>query len=103
FINQSIAPNPVDGYAYPDGVFSPPNYIGAGQAFIDNGVYNLGVRPIDNDIGRGGPDPFGWPLSLAELLLKNLGGPDVVPGTAISTFDSSLGTEGGLFELSAQD
>ncbi|MEP6995258.1 MAG: hypothetical protein ABI968_12100, partial [Acidobacteriota bacterium] len=46
FINQSIAPNPTNGIAYPDGVFNPPSYIGAGQAFIDNGVYNLGVRPI---------------------------------------------------------
>ena len=38
-------PQPADGYAYPDGVFKPPTYIGAGQAFIDNGVYNIGVRP----------------------------------------------------------
>src|SRR4029078_8530654 len=54
FINQSIAPHPDDGLAYPDGVFNPPSYKGAGQAFIDNGVYNIGVRPIDNDLGRGG-------------------------------------------------
>ncbi len=103
FINQSIAPNPVDGLAYPDGVFNPPSYIGAGQAFIDNGVYNLGVTPINNDIGRGGPDPFGWPLSLATLLLKNLGGPGFEPGNAMTTFNPSLGPEGGLFALSAQD
>ena len=103
FINQSIVPNPTDGYAYPDGVFNPPTYIGAGQAFIDNGVYNIGVRPIDNDLGRGGPDPFGWPLSISTLLMKNLGGPAFTPGTAMSTFDPSLGPEGGLFEESAQD
>lgn len=103
FINQSIAPNPVNGLAYPDGVFNPPSYIGAGQAFIDNGVYNLGVTPINNDIGRGGTDAFGWPLSLATLLLKNLGGPGFEPGNAMTTFNPSLGPEGGLFALSAQD
>jgi cytochrome c peroxidase len=113
FINQSIAPNPINGLAYPDGVFNPlgadgiagtaDDYIGAGQAFIDNGVYNIGVRPISEDIGRGGPDPFGWPLSLATLLLKNLGGVGVQPGQPLATFNPSLGVEGGLFEESAQD
>lgn len=113
FMNQSIAPNPADGYAYPDGVFNPlgadgisgtaDDYKGAGQAYIDNGVYNLGVRPIGNDIGRGGPDAFGWPLSLAEMLLKNLGGTDFQPGNPMMTFDPDLGPEGGLFEESAQD
>jgi len=103
FINQSIVPNPVDGIAYPDGVFNPPTYVGAGQAFIDNGVYNIGVRPINNDIGRGGPDAFGWPLSISTLLMKNLGGPAFAPGTPMATFDPSLGPEGGLFEESAQD
>ena len=43
-------------------------------AFGDQGVYNIGVRPIGDDIGRGGVDPFGWPLSLAALTLKNIGG-----------------------------
>jgi hypothetical protein len=103
FINQSIAPSPVDGYAYPDGVFNPPTYIGAGQSFIDNGVYNIGVRPIGNDPGRGATDAFGWPLSLATLTMKNLGGPGFQPGTAMATFDASLGPEGGLFEESSQD
>jgi cytochrome c peroxidase len=127
FINQSIAPNPVDGLAWPDGVFNPlgddglagtaDDYKGAGQAFIDNGVYNIGVRPIGNDIGRGGDDAFGWPLSIASLLLKNLGGtayePNVpanpltgAPGRGsgpMTTFNPSLGPEGGLFEESAQD
>jgi hypothetical protein len=109
FINQSIAPNPLNGIAYPDGLLKPdgsvnsPNFYGAGQAFIDNGVYNLGVRPIGNDIGRGGNDAFGWPLSLATLMLKNLGGQDFEPGNPMMTFDPDLGAEGGLFEESAQD
>ena len=35
--------------------------------------------PITEDIGRGGNDAFGWPLSLAALALKNIGGPDFEP------------------------
>jgi cytochrome c peroxidase len=48
-------------------------------AFGDQGVYNIGLRPIDEDVGRGGLDPFGWPLSLAALTLKNIGGADFEP------------------------
>lgn len=51
-----------------------------GQALFDNGVYNIGVTPIANDVSRGGNDAFGWPLSLAVLALKNLGGLDYHPG-----------------------
>lgn len=28
-------------------------------AIYDNGFYNIGVRPTDDDLGRGGSDPFG--------------------------------------------
>jgi hypothetical protein len=48
-------------------------------AFGDQGVYNIGVRPFTDDIGRGGNDPFGWPLSLSALTLKNIGGVDFEP------------------------
>ncbi|MDP1990543.1 MAG: cytochrome c peroxidase [Syntrophales bacterium] len=48
-------------------------------AFGDQGIYNIGVRPIANDIGRGGLDAFGWTLSLAALSLKNIGGPAFEP------------------------
>jgi hypothetical protein len=48
-------------------------------AFGDQGVYNIGLRPISEDIGRGGDDPFGWPLSLSALTLKNIGGPAFEP------------------------
>jgi len=51
-----------------------------GQALLDNGMYNLGIRPIDNDLGRGDRDPFGWPMSLSYLALKNLGGVGYSPG-----------------------
>ncbi len=114
-INQSIVPNPTDGLSYPDGLLNPlgtfnpdgrivdARYFGAGQSFFDNGVYNLGVRPIVEDIGRGGTDAFGWPLSLATLMLKNLGGPAQEPGTPLATFDPSLGVTGGLYFETTQD
>lgn len=80
-------------------------------AFQDNGVYNIGVRPTAEDIMRGGPDPFGWPLSLAALAMKNLGGPDYEPcddsgdaaadpdGCAITNVGPASGPNG-LFEES---
>ena len=43
-------------------------------AFGDQGVYNIGLRPIVNDFGRGETDPFGWPLSRAALTLINIAG-----------------------------
>ncbi len=99
-INQSLVPDPATGLAFPDGA-----------AFIDNGVYNLGVRPIAEDVGRGGTDAFGWPLSLSALMLKNLGGPDYEPGVPLPTFDPAVvdpaspyaGRGGGLFGPTAQD
>lgn len=36
-------------------------------AAYDNGFYNIGVRPTREDIGVGGTDPFGNPLSEARL------------------------------------
>ena len=90
-----------------------------GQALFDNGVYNIGVTPIGNDIGRGGNDAFGWPLSLSALALKNLGGVDYTPGGHVAAngfalppppgiplpnFDPSIDpTGGGLFATTAQD
>jgi len=48
-------------------------------AFGDQGIYNIGLRPSSDDIGRGANDAFGWPLSLAALTLKNIGGPNFEP------------------------
>jgi hypothetical protein len=67
----------VFGNPIPGGVFGG---FPQGQALFDNGVYNIGVRPIAEDVGRGGLDPWGWPLSLSYLALKNLGGVDYSPG-----------------------
>ncbi|MBL9133023.1 MAG: hypothetical protein JNG86_17570 [Verrucomicrobiaceae bacterium] len=38
-----------------------------GVAVYDNGFYNIGVRPTQEDIGVGGKDPFGFPLSESRL------------------------------------
>jgi len=85
---------------------SPP----AGASFVDKGMYNIGVRPINDDALRGGNDGFGWPLSLAHLTMKNLGGTGFVPGSTIPTFDpagdpacSPNCTTGGLFARTGQD
>jgi cytochrome c peroxidase len=100
FVDQSIVPSPADGLAYPGGLRNPngtavgndgvtriptsvpgdSRYAGADASFLDNGIYNLGVRPIAEDLGRGGNDPFGWPLSISTLMMKNLAGPDFSPG-----------------------
>ena len=73
-------------------------------------MYNISVRPFDEDLLRGGNDGFGWPLSLATLGLKNLGGLQMVSGTRLPTFDPSASTAcaprcttGGLFAATAQD
>lgn len=39
-----------------------------GQAVYDNGFYNIGVRPTSDDIGVGGSDPFGYPLSETRMV-----------------------------------
>lgn len=90
-----------------------------GQALFDNGMYNIGVRPISEDVSRGGTDAFGWPLSLSYLALKNLGGLDYTPGgddpangfalppapgNPLPNFDPAIDpTSGGLFEFTSQD
>jgi cytochrome c peroxidase len=110
------------------GAGTPVPFTGFGGAFLDNGVYNIGVRPCVadqthvtgacEDTGRGNTDPFGWPLSLAALMLKNYGGPGQDPGVPIAQFDPNDNgangradadpcapycATGGLFELSKQD
>ena len=38
-----------------------------GVAVYDNGFYNIGVRPTQDDLGVGGQDPFGNPLSFTKF------------------------------------
>jgi len=45
-------------------------------ALYDNGFYNIGVRPTGDDLGIGGADPFGNPLSFArQVKLQAAGQP----------------------------
>jgi cytochrome c peroxidase len=43
-----------------------------GPALYDNGFYNIGVRPTAEDIGVGGTDPFGNPLSFTNQYINQL-------------------------------
>ena len=54
-----------------NGVMNPP-------ALYDNGFYNIGVTPTVADIGRGGTDPFGNPLSFTRQYVDVLQGRDTV-------------------------
>ncbi len=121
-IHSDLGTGPVAGAGV------PVPFTGFGGAFLDNGVYNIGVRPCVadqthvtgacEDLGRGNTDPFGWPLSFAALLMKNFGGPAQQPGVAIAQFnpsDNNAGTRGdaqacapycssgGLLQMSPQD
>lgn len=45
-----------------------------GIAIYDQGFYNLGVTPMNNDKGLGGTDPFGHPLSFTKQVMNALDG-----------------------------
>ena len=42
-----------------------------GVALYDNGFYNIGVTPTKEDLGVGGEDPFGNPLSFTLQFVNN--------------------------------
>ena len=49
------------------------------SAIYDNGFYNIGVAPPGNDLGVGGTDPFGTPLSFSreyKNMLRGFKAPD---------------------------
>jgi cytochrome c peroxidase len=48
-----------------------------GIALYDNGFYNIGVRPSEEDPGVGGRDPFGNPLSFTKQYIDMLRGRNV--------------------------
>jgi len=49
----------------------------------DQGVYNLGVRRTEEDLGHGNNDPFGNPLSFVKLLTLS---PDQIPSKELLGF-----------------
>ena len=55
-------------------------FAGGGRlALYDSGFYNIGVRPTAEDVGVGGSDPFGNPLSFSRQWLKHLGDASDMP------------------------
>ncbi|MFZ6044074.1 cytochrome-c peroxidase, partial [Vibrio natriegens] len=46
-------------------------------AIYDNGFYNIGVRPTKEDIGLGGDDPWGNPLSFTRQAQQMAAGKNV--------------------------
>jgi cytochrome c peroxidase len=57
-----------------------PMLMGDGRAAVyDNGFYNIGVTPTSDDIGRGGSNPFGQPLSSSRQLLFEVFGLQSIP------------------------
>jgi cytochrome c peroxidase len=80
------------------------NGLPSGHGLLDTGIYNIGVTPITDDVGRGADDPFGFPLSFAALALRHAGFPvgelqsmappvNPIPGhlaPSLSTFPISL-------------
>ena len=59
---------------------SPSSVAQGPVALYDQGFYNIGVTPAANDIGIGGADPFGNPLSFARQYTQALKG-QTVPDT----------------------
>ncbi|MBL0425325.1 cytochrome-c peroxidase [Ramlibacter alkalitolerans] len=49
-------------------------FVGGSIGLYDSGFYNIGVRPAAEDVGVGGSDPFGNPLSFSREWLAHLGG-----------------------------
>ncbi|MCX7084083.1 MAG: hypothetical protein NTY69_00940 [Methylococcales bacterium] len=46
-----------------------------GVALYDDGFYNTGVRPTEEDIGLGSDDPYGYPLSFTRNAKRNANDP----------------------------
>jgi len=54
----------------PNSLFIEDMIMGDGmQSHYDSGFYNIGVSPTEEDIGMGGRDPFGNPLSFIEQII----------------------------------
>ena len=70
--------------------FQPPEqiermFIGSCDiAIYDQGFYNIGIRPFEEDLGVSVDDPFGNPLSIAKLRTMN---PNDVPSQELLTIE----------------
>ncbi len=78
------------------------NGAASGSGLVDKGVYNIGVRPSGEDLGRGADDPFGFPLSLAALALRKGGFPVGAfsdPGTPVPPLPATLAPFANAFPI----
>jgi cytochrome c peroxidase len=82
--NYSVTVNSINGAAVP----AQPVRV----ATYDAGWYDLGVRPILENPGLGGTDPFGNPLSWTEYFQKVFASPQTtfkVPGGGLTCVDAN--------------
>ena len=68
---------------YPGGFATPVSPIALPVGTYDAGWYNLGVRPTADDIGLGGGDLYGAPLSWTQLFQQTASGLIKVPGNGL--------------------
>jgi cytochrome c peroxidase len=57
------------GASIPEGLLERMPLQNGGSAYYDAGYYNAAVRPSTEEPGRGGNDPFGFPLSFSKRAL----------------------------------
>lgn len=95
--NMAVLDDPAT--PWDDRIISQPSFFGFG----DQGMYNVGLRPVAEDIGRGGNDPFGWPLANAALTLKNIGGPAFEPSDSPLELSVMAGVDPNNFGLTFEE
>ena len=74
--------------------------------FYDNGFYNIGVVPAGNDLGVGGTDPWGNPLSFTRQLknqLSNKPAPDAMTHSLTPCDFQSVGGCTAIFDPTFRD
>lgn len=71
-------------------VFQPPEWFermyngNCDVVVYEQGFYNIGIRPIAEDLGAGAKDPFGNPLSVADIVTSD---PADIPSKELLTYE----------------
>ncbi|MBS1120275.1 MAG: Methylamine utilization protein mauG [Deltaproteobacteria bacterium] len=73
---------PVERSRIDDPGFPQPSAVAGGSH--DRGFFSLGLRPASTDLGNGGTDPYGNPLSAARMFLREQAGLAVPDPTGIT-------------------
>jgi cytochrome c peroxidase len=89
-LSSAVVRTTVTGFDNPDvfPIFQPPEQLermpisSCEIAVYDQGFYNIGVRPTEEDLGLGALDPYGNPLSIAKLLTTD---PQSIPSQELLT------------------